>query len=383
MIKKQHDDDWDPQDPLILKDQRRAYDEMREKCPVAHSEFLGWSLFRHQDITAVLDDPETYSNKSKFLAIPNGMDPPVHEQYRKALAPNFAKAQLDRFEPLARKIAADLLIPINSGKEIEFVSTFVTPFSIKTLCIFLGWPEQQWECINGWVHGNQQVAFSRDPATGKALAQLFSEHVKANLEKYRAASCDEGDTTDRLLKTEIDGIRLNDDQIVSILRNWAAGHGTVAAGLSILAFHLAQNLKLQDQLRSKPSLIPKAIEEILRVDDPLVANRRVTAREVKIHGQTIPKGENLSLMWIAANRDPHVFNDPNNVEIERDTKEGLVWGQGIHFCLGAPLARLEMRVALEELLSRTKRFELVKDDQRRAVYPSNGFAKLLLHLFYA
>jgi cytochrome P450 len=216
------------------------------------------------------------------------------------------------------------------------------------------------------------------------LAQLFSEHVKTNLDKHRAAPCDEeDDVKDRLLRTEIDGVRLNDDQIVSLLRNWVAGHGTVAAALSILVFHLAQNIKLQDQLRGKPSLIPMVLEKILRVDDPLVVNRRVTTREVKIHDRTISKGESRSLMWIAANRDPRVFNDTNVVEFERNTKEGLVWGHGIHFCLGTPLARLEMHVVLEELLSRTKRFELVGNNQQRAVYPSNGFAKLFLHLHKA
>lgn len=382
MSKKQHDD-WGPKDPSVLEDQRQAYDEMREKCPVAHSEFMGCSLFRHQDIVTVLDDPKTYSNQSQFLAIPNGMDPPVHGQYREALAPNFTKDQLNKLEPLARKVAADLLISVDAEKEIEFVSAFVTPFSMKTLCHFLGWPEQQWEDLSHWVRDNQEVAFNKDSTTGKALTQLFSEVVKANLEKYRTTSCDGNCVTERLLKTEIDDVQLSDDQIVSILRNWVAGHGTVAAGLSILAYHLAQNFKLQDQLRVKPSLIPLAIEEILRVDDPLVANRRVTTREVKIHDRTIPKGESLSLMWIAANRDPHVFNDPNNVEIERNTKEGLVWGQGIHFCLGAPLARLEMRIALEELLSSSKRFELSGNAHQRAVYPSNGFAKLFLHLHQA
>ncbi|MCW5590198.1 MAG: cytochrome P450 [Legionellales bacterium] len=382
MDKKQHDD-WDPKEPSVLKDQRQAYDEMRGKCPVAHSEFMGWSLFRHQDIVSILEDPKTYSNQSQFLAIPNGMDPPVHGQYREVLSPNFAKDQLDKFEPLARKVATDLLISVDAEKEIEFVSTFVTPFAIKTLCHFLGWPEQQWEDLNNWVRDNQKVAFNRDSATGKALAQMFSKVVKANLEKYRATSCDENCVTNRLLETEIDGVRLSDDQIVSILRNWVAGHGTVAAGLSILAYHLAQNRKLQDQLREKPSLIPMAIEEILRVDGPLVANRRVTTREVNIHGRTIPKGENLSLMWIAANRDPDVFNDPNSIEIERNTKERLVWGQGIHFCLGAPLARLEMRIALEELLLGSRRFELIENIHQRAVYPSNGFVKLFLHLHKA
>ncbi|MCC2644765.1 MAG: vdh [Burkholderiales bacterium] len=379
MIEKQHDD-WNPQDKSVLEDQRRAYDEMREKCPVAHSEFMGWSLFSPKDITRVLDNTETYSNESKFLAIPNGMNPPVHGKYQKALVPNFAKERLARLEPCARKIAVDLLTSIQLDEDIEYVSAFATPFSIKTLCSFLGWPDQQWECLSSWVHGNQQVAFSGNPAAGIALAQLFSEHVKTNLDKHRALTRDEADVTDKLLRTKIDGVQLNDDQIVSILRNWAAGHGTVAAGLSILVFNLAQNLSLQDQLRREPSLIPKAIEEILRVDGPLVANRRLTTREVEIHGRTIPKGESISLMWISANRDPHVFNDPNHIKIERNTQDGLVWGRGIHLCLGASLARLEMQVALEELLSRTKRFELTGDKQQRAVYPSNGFVKLFLHL---
>jgi cytochrome P450 len=110
------------------------------------------------------------------------------------------------------------------------------------------------------------------------------------------------------------------------------------------------------------------------------ANRRTTTREVEIQGRTIPKGETLSLMWIAANRDPRTFDDPNAVKIERSTGASLVRGQGIHLCLRAPLARLEMRVALEELLSRTKRFEFAGEAPRRAVYPSNGLAAFLLRV---
>lgn len=379
MNEGQHDD-WNPRDASILEDQRRAYDEMRERCPVAHSEFLGWSLFRHEDIVAVLADPATYSNVSRFLAIPNGMDPPVHGRYREVLAAYFDQEQIARLEPRAREIAANLLGPMLSAGEAEFIDAFATPFALKTLCALLGWPEQQWECLGGWTHGTQQAAFSRDQAAGKALASLFSEHVKANLDMHRASPGDVADATDALLRTNIDGERLDDDQIVSILRNWTAGHGTVAAGLGILILHLAREPELQDRLRSDPSLIPAVIEEILRVDDPLVANRRTTTREVEIRGRTIPKGENLTLMWIAANRDPRVFDDPNTVKIERSTGASLVWGQGIHLCLGAPLARLEMRVALEELLSRTKRFEFAGGAPRRAVYPSNGLAELLLRI---
>lgn len=372
-------DDWDPMDASILKDQRGAYDEMRERCPVAHSKFMGWSLFRHEDIATVLDDPKTYSNVSRYLAIPNGMDPPVHGRYREALASNFEPDQMAKVEPRAREIAATLLGPLRSSGEVEFMESFATPFVLKTLCALLGWPEQQWECLGGWVHGSQQAAFNKDSAAGKALASLFSEHVKINLNAHRASPRDAADATDALLSTEVDGVRLDDDQIVSVLRNWTAGHGTVAAGLGILALHLAQETELQDRLRSDPSLIPAAIEEILRVDGPLVANPRTTTREVKIQGRSIPKGERLTLMWIAANRDPRAFDEPNVVKVERNMADGLVWGHGIHLCQGASLARLEMRVALEELLSRTKRFEFAGGDgARRTVYPSNGLAVLPL-----
>lgn len=118
----------------------------------------------------------------------------------------------------------------------------------------------------------------------------------------------------------------------------------------------------------------------MRVDGPLVANRRTTTREVEIQGRTIPRGENLTLIWIAANRDPRIFNDPEDINLERRTDAGLVWGQGIHVCLGAPLARIEMRVVLEEVLSRTKCIELVGPAPRRAIYPSNGLETLHLRL---
>lgn len=375
---KENHDDWNPRDASILEDQRRAYDDLRERCPVAHSRFMGWSLFRHEDITNVLADPETYSNVSRFQAIPNGMDPPVHDRYRKVLNAFFEEKQMARLEPEVREITTKLLVPMLSSGEAEFISTFATPFALKTLCAMLGWPEHQWECLGGWVHDSQEAAFSEDHDAGKALASLFSEHVKSNLNKHRGSQHNMADATDALLSVNVDGERFDDDQIVSILRNWTAGQGTTVAALSILAMHLAQEPELQNRLRDDPSLIPVAIEEILRADGPLVANRRTTTKNVEIQGRTIPKGDSLTLMWIAANRDPRVFDDPNILNVDRNVDEGLVWGQGIHLCQGAPLAKLEMKVVLEELLSRTKSFELASTEQSRAVYPSNGFAALKL-----
>lgn len=339
---------------------------------------MGWSLFRHQDVADVLAGPETYSSASRHLAIPNGMDPPEHGQFRDALTPHFTDEQMNALEPRCRQIAVDLLGQMLSSGEAEFMDAFATPFPLRTICAFLGWPEELWECLGGWTHGNQQAAFTRDPAAGKALARLLSEHVKANLDAHRTAPDDVIDVTDALLAADVDGQRLDDDRIVSILRTWIAGQGTVAAGLSLVVVHLAEQPDLQERLRIDPSLIPAAIEEILRADDPLVANRRTTTREVEVQGRTIPQGANLTLMWIAANRDPRAFDDPDSIRLDRDTGANMVWGQGIHLCMGAPMARLEMRVALEALLSRTSRFELAGEAPRRTVYPSNGLAALPL-----
>jgi hypothetical protein len=370
-------DDWDPRDPSVLVDQRRAYDEMRETCPVAHSEFMGWSLFRHEDVVRVLEDPATYSSQSRHPAIPSGLDPPAHTRYRAALAPHFTDEAMANLAPHGRRIASELMQPMLRDGSAELMEGFATPFTLRTLCAMLGWREEQWECLGGWTHGNQRAAFSRDPAAGRALAKLLSEHVKLNLAEHRAAEHD--DVTCALLATSVDGVKLDEDQIVSVLRNWIAGEGTVAGGISLVVLHLAEHADLQQQLRSDPSLIPAAIEEILRVDDPLVANRRTTTRDVVIGGRAIPEGSALSLMWIAANRDPRAFDEPEDVRLDRGTDEGLVWGQGIHVCLGAPLARLQIRIALEELLSRTSSIS-VGGEVRRSVYPSDGLASFTLRV---
>lgn len=372
-------DDWDPRDPSVLTDQRAAYDEMRERCPVAHSAFMGWSLFRHADIVRVLDDPVTFSSKSRHLAVPNGMDPPEHARSRAALAPIFADEPMSALESRCRGIAAELARAMASAGTAELLADFAEPLALRTLCAFLGWPEEAWECLGGWTHGNQQAAFDRDPSAGRALAKLLDEHVRMYLQEHRTAGHVDRDVTDVLLSTTIDGERLDDESIVSILRNWVAGEGTVAGGISLLVLHLATDRRLQDRLREDPSLIPDAVEEILRADDPLVANRRTTTRSVEIGGRPIGAGEGISLMWVAANRDPGVFHEPGMIRLERDASDSLVWGRGIHVCLGAPLARLQMRIALEVLLSHSSRLTIAGEVER-SVYPSDGLATFTIRL---
>ncbi len=375
--------DWDPRDPAVLHDQRAAYDGMRARCPVAYSDFLGWSLFRHGDIVAVLDDPATYSSASRHLAIPNGMDPPQHTIYRNALEPFFDEARMVEFMPRCRAIARELVDRSLPRRQLEFMTEFSEPFALRSECNFLGWRDDIWPDLQGWTHGNQEAALSRDRAAGKRLAEELAQHVTEEIRARRNGDDDRNDDLmSQLMTIEVDGRPLSDEALVSILRNWIAGHGTVAAGLGILVYHLAGDQDLQQRLRNDPSLIAAAADELLRVDDPLVANRRTTTRPVAIGGRQIDSGSNLTLMWIAANRDEREFVHPDTIDLDRNERASLVFGAGIHDCIGAPIARMELRVALEELLDRTGGIELVLSEAPvRNVYPGNGFASLpvLLH----
>jgi cytochrome P450 len=370
--------DWDPRDPSVLRDQRLAYDDMRARCPVAHSDFLGWSLFRHEDIAGVLADPETYSSASKHRAAPNGMDGAEHARYRRVLEPYFTPERMTAFEPICRQIAKDLIDAMPSGGGLELIASFIHPFTLKSQCAFVGWPLDVWNDLHGWTHGNQEAGVNPDRTTGAALAREFASLVSEALRTRRQEGGSAvNDLTASLMKTEVDGKLLTEEDIISVLRNWTAGQGTVSGAIELVVFHLTENPDLQARLRTKPDILPAAIAEILRADGPLVANRRTTTRAVEIGGRSIAPGEKLTLMWIAANRDGRVFDDPDEVRLDRDQSESYLFGAGIHDCLGAPLARLEMRVALEELLARTKSIELGPHEAlRRAVYPSNALLAL-------
>lgn len=373
--------DWNPRDVTVLRDQRAAYDAMRANCPVAYSEFLGWSLFRHEDIAEVLAHPEIYRSGSPHRAIPNGMDPPDHTRYRSALVPFFDTDQMTAFEPRCRAIAAQLAELAVGLDKMEFVGEFAEPYALGAQCAFLGWPEVIWVHLQGWTHGNQEAALSRDRAASKALAEELERYVEAAVRARRLSRTPSNDLTARLMATEVDGQPLSDSDLASILRNWIAGHGTVAAGLGILIFHLVTDQQLQQRLRNDPASIAAAVDEILRVDDPLVANRRTTSEDVEIGGRQIPEGSKVTLMWMAANRDEQAFPDAERIHLDRDQRGNFVFGSGIHDCIGAPLARLELRVALEELLARTSVIEGVAGDSaHRGVYPGNGFSRLSVRL---
>lgn len=376
--------DWDPRSDAVLRDQRAAYDEMRERCPVAYSDFLGWSLFRHEDVVRVLNDPDTFSNVvSRHLSVPNGMDPPEHTEYRRIIEHYFRPERMEAFEPQCRKIAASLVQSLLERDEVELISEFAHWFAVRVQCVFLGWPTDMYEPLSLWTQKNHEATLAEDRAAMAKIAREFEGYVEELLQVRRAAGAQASDDiTTSLLRQQVWDRPLRDEEIASVLRNWTVGEvGTISAGIGILVHYLSEHAELQQRLRVQPLLLPAAIEEILRIYGPLVANRRITTRPVEIGGRKIAAGERISLIWISANRDGRIFGDPEVFQLNRDPAANLLYGAGIHICPGAPLARMEMRLAMEELLARTTRIQPVPDKSpTRAVYPASGFSTLSLRI---
>lgn len=374
------DVDWDPRSAALLHDQIAAYDRMRAKCPVAYSDSMHWSLFRHADLKQVLEDHQTFSNAvSTHVAIPNGMDPPEHTAYRSIVEPYFGPDQVRAFEPQCRQIARSALASLPTDGPIEFMQDIAEGFAVGAQCAYMGWPARLHEPIRRWSTKNREATLSGDRSRTEAVAVEFDGYIRGLLVERR----DAGDGAPRDVTTSLMGERigercLSDAEIVSILRNWTVGElGTISACVGILAYHLARQPELQSKLRDEPELLPPAIEEILRMDAPLIANRRKTTREVEIGGRKIGAGERLTLIWASANRDESVFANPGEIRLDRPPSLNLLYGAGIHACPGAGLARLELRVIVEELLSRTTTIALIAEQPAvRALYPAGGYSML-------
>jgi cytochrome P450 len=376
-----HRPDWDPRSPEVQRDQIAAYDAMRRSCPVAYSEFMGWSLFRHEDVTRVLLDHRTFSSVvSRHLSVPSGMDQPEHTAYRSLIESYFTPSRMNAFEPVCRGVVVSLLEDRLARGEVEFIADVALPFAVQVQCAFLGWPATLHDTLIQWVGRNQAATLAQDRKALSEIALEFEDIINSLLEERRAAgSGPETDATASLMRERVFGRPLTREELTSILRNWTAGEiGTISAAVGILAHRLAERADIQSQLRARPDRIPDAIEEILRIHGPLVSNRRVATRAVEIGGRRIEAGERVTLMWVSANRDESVFEDPDTFRLDRDQSKNLLWGAGIHVCPGAPLARLEMRVFLEELLSRAADIGSAATPPARAVYPSSGFSTLPL-----
>ncbi|HLT98527.1 MAG TPA: cytochrome P450 [Burkholderiaceae bacterium] len=375
---------WQPRSAEVQRDQIAAYDAMRQRCPVARSDAGYTAVFRHADALTVVNDHATFSSAvSRFPSVPNGMDPPEHTPFRALIEPYFDERHMAEFAPTCHQVARTLVSSTPTNISIEFISEFAQIFALQIQCAWLGWPESLHEPLRQWTLKNHRATLSGDRTEQAAVATEFDDTIRQLLDVRRAAGGTvPEDITAHLMRNESLGRRLNDEEIVSILRNWTVGElGTIAASVGILVHYLAAHASVQSLLRQAPEHLPAAIDEILRIHPPLILNRRITTREVKLGGHLLPRGTRLAVLWASANRDESVFGDPNEFRLDRDASHNLLYGAGIHVCPGAPLARLELHAVMQALLQGTDWIALDPTKPAcNAAYPGSGFTSLHIEL---
>ncbi len=377
---RRREPDWQPRSDEVQSDQVASYDAMRERCPVAYDGNDSWTVFGHADAVAVADDTATYSNAvSRHLQVPNGFDGAAHRDYRTMIDRYFTDDAIAGFEPTLRGICVDLAAAVPRGVDVDLMAELAEPFANAATCAFMGWPDSLRAPMREWTEKNRRATLAVDRTAMAEIAVEFDDHIRTQLDARRGRPAT--DPTGALLEERLDGRPLSDEEIVSIIRNWSVAElGTIAASAGVVAGFLARHPDVQEQLRADPGLLDVATDEIQRMNSPFVASRRRVTVGTEIAGTPLEAEDRVYVVWTSANRDPRVFGDPDEFRLDRDPADNLVYGRGEHYCPGARLARLELRVLFEELFSGTTAIAPGAQAPVPARYPAGGWSRLPVRL---
>lgn len=357
----------------------RAYtDELRPDHAVVRNDHDEWVLLRHHLVrAAALHDAVFSSAVSRFLQVPNGLDGDTHTAFRAALDPFLSASALAPYEPEFARIAAELVTSLPVGGAVDAVGDIGAAFAVRAQSAWLGWPTDLEGRLLAWVAENHEATRAGDSTRTARVAAEF-DGIIASVLAGRSAATPPADVTDELLRTEVEGRRLTDAELVSVLRNWTGGDlGSIALCVGVLVHQLAADQELQARLRDgvPDAELDAVIDEVLRLDDPFVSNRRVTTCPVEVGGVELPAGAPVKLHWTSANRDEAVFGDPDTFDPVGHAADNLVYGAGRHACPGRLLATLELRTVVRALLAGTGSIVLDPDAAAvREVAPVGGWA---------
>lgn len=365
----------------VLEDQRARYDALRTRCPVA-GEDDAWVALRHAEVVAAATDPQTFSSRvTTRRAIPNSLDGEEHAAYRAVVDRFFTPERVAREEGQCRAHAVAIVDGLPRGVTVRTIAGIGVPYAVRSQSTWLGWPPELEDELVEWMRDNHAATRSGDRNRTREVAERFDRIIRSLLDARRGEP--PKDVTAELMHERVDGRPLEEDEIVSILRNWTAGDlGSLATSVGVLVHFMAWHPSVQQAVRALVEAgdaagVEAAVEEILRIDDPFVSNRRVATREVELGGERIPEGGRLLLNWTAANRDPLVFGDPDRYDPAGNAPANLVFGVGPHVCPGRGLTLMELRVLVEELLGRTTSIEGAPDRPAvRETPPVGGWARV-------
>jgi len=383
---------YSPFDPQIIVDPYPVYRELRDDAPVYWSaEASSWVLSRYDDVSAALADPATYSSASGIYPTPPGVemtemflpmvvmsDPPRHTQLRQLVSRGFTPRRIAALETTVHTVVRELLAQIPAVGTWDFVAGFSGPLPAIVIADMLGVPRDDQDRFRAWSTTLVQSNPIRgEIGTGVDAAAALYDYFASFLADRRAHPRD--DLMTALVQAEVEGERLSEEELLGFcFLLLVAGHETTTNLLSNAVALLADHPEIREQLKADPDLVPLAVEELLRYDSPVQGIGRTLTREVELYGQQMKPGDSVLLLFGSANRDDRAFPDAEVFDIYRRPEPHVALGRGIHFCLGAALARMETRIALEWLLNRptlTWDVDLAGGERLRSG-PIRGFASL-------
>jgi cytochrome P450 len=382
---------YDPFDVRIHDDPYPTYRMLRDEAPVYRAtDSHTWVLSRHRDVITALLDHDTYSSAEGVFPVPPGsgvmdsvlpmmimMDPPRHDQLRalvsKAFTPRRIAAMNDGIEDLADRLSQQF--DRGSGAA-DFVGDYAGIIPAIVIADLLGIPREDREQFRQWSNVLVQFNPAREGGVDHGAAAAIYGYFADFLAERRRAPRE--DLMSALVSAEIDGTRLTDDELLGFcLLLLIAGHETTTNLLGNAAVVLAEHPRSRRRLVADSALLGPAVEELLRYDSPVQGLSRALTRDVTLHGTTMTRGESVLLLFGSANRDERVFSDPDVFDIDRKAEHQVAFGRGVHFCLGASLARMEARIALRAFLSRLPDWDVdVESATRLHSGPIRGFLSL-------
>ncbi|WP_052367546.1 cytochrome P450 [Algiphilus aromaticivorans] len=342
------------------------------------SDGTSWELLGHRDALKVLHDWRTFRNRvSAHRSVPNGLDPPEHDDYRAAILPLLSPERVAAFAPRCRTIVARTLVAARRTGRVDWMRQWALPLAAELQCAYLGFPEDLQQALMEWSLRSAAATRAGDRQHLAGIAAEFEELSQHAISRWVDEADPAADNITRALcAARVLGHPMSAADVASVLRNWTAGElGTMAAATGILLHFIATDEVATIQMRTQPDRLAEASDEILRLHGPLLANRRRATRNVEIAGQRITAGERLQINWVAVNRDPEVFEQPHCFRLGRRPADNLLYGAGIHQCPGAALSRLVLSIFLEEALSAAVSLD---GPPCFAQSPASGFARLPL-----
>jgi len=382
---------YDPLDFEALSDPYPLYRRLRDEHPVYHNPERGfWALTRFEDVQEASRDWRTFSNAPSgdlddFLEVlgPGNfidLDPPRHDALRDVVRRHFAPSAIVKLEPEIAALVDALLDELAQREVVDLASEFASQLPLAVTAKLVGFPSADRPRLFGLVKqlAVRESGQARVPAQARAAAHELRAYFGDLLSARRAAPSE--DVLSRLAAAERDGAVSFEEALSICYLLFLAGIETTACLISNALHLLAERPELVALLRARPQAMPRAVEEFLRLESPVPQLARTATRSVTLHGVEIPAGGRVVLVHGAANRDERRFPDPDVFDVEREVKRTLAFGEGIHFCLGAPLARPEARIALARFLERVERFALCGVPQRMPTHAVRGFAQLPVEL---